>query len=122
MAQVYRPFHPFTLPRRQSYRATKSDYYTHSHDLPPQLGGCQAEPDGEKVRRQVDGDSWRLPLQDGIEPEWSWISSKQARLEAVERLLHNHDAVARFAARAKSGPGFPPAWAELADPNAARSD
>ena len=27
-------------------------------------------------------------------------------------------AVSRFAARAKSGPGFPPAWAELADPNA----
>ena len=61
----------------------------------------------------------RLPLNDGIEPEWSWISPKQARLEAVERLLHNHEAVARFAARAKSGPGFPPAWAELADPNAA---
>lgn len=28
---------------RSSYRATKSDYYTHAHDLPPQLGGCQAE-------------------------------------------------------------------------------
>ena len=28
-----------------------------------------------------------------------------------------YKAIARFAARAKSGPGFPPAWAELADPN-----
>ena len=23
-----------------SYRSTKSDYYSHAKDLPPQLGGC----------------------------------------------------------------------------------
>ena len=27
---------------RESYLGTKSDYYTHVHDLPPQLGGCAA--------------------------------------------------------------------------------
>lgn len=103
---------------RSSYRASKSDYYTHAHDLPPQLGGCQAESGGEGVRKAIDGGDWQLPLTESIEPEWSWISPREARLEAAELILHNHEAVARFAARAKSGPGFPPAWAELADPNA----
>ena len=103
---------------RSSYRATKSDYYTHAHDLPPQLGGCQAESGGEAIRRAIDGGDWQLPLSDSVEPEWSWISPREARLEAAERMIHNHEAIARFAARAKSGPGFPPAWAELADPNA----
>ena len=41
-------------PRRSSYRATKSDYYTHAHDLPPQLGGCQSESGvGPQGRRAV---------------------------------------------------------------------
>ena len=25
---------------RQTYLATQSDYHTHAHDLPPQMGGC----------------------------------------------------------------------------------
>lgn len=25
---------------RETYRGTQSDYHTHSHDLPPQMGGC----------------------------------------------------------------------------------
>jgi glutathione S-transferase len=28
------------LEQRPTYMATKSDYYTHCHDLPPQLGGA----------------------------------------------------------------------------------
>ena len=40
---------------------TKSDYYTHCHDLPPQLGGCQAESSGELVRAEVDGKAWQPP-------------------------------------------------------------
>jgi len=104
---------------RASYRAAKSDYYTHAHDLPPQLGGCNAESGGKAARDDIDGHAWKLPLQaDLIEPEWSWISSAEARREAAERLINNHEAVARFASRARSGPGFPPAWAELSDPNA----
>mmetsp|Transcript_15858 Transcript_15858/g.37438 ORF Transcript_15858/g.37438 Transcript_15858/m.37438 type:complete len:500 (-) Transcript_15858:275-1774(-) len=104
---------------RSSYRATKSDYYSHSHDLPPQLGGCNAEASGKAAREDVDVRAWKLPLETGlIEPEWSWITPAEARREAAERLINNHEAVARFASRARSGPGFPPAWAELSDPNA----
>lgn len=34
----------------------------------------------------------RLPLSDSVEPEWSWISPREARLEAAERMIHNHEA------------------------------
>jgi hypothetical protein len=33
----------------------------------------------------------RLPLAESIEPEWSWISARDARLEAAERIIHNHE-------------------------------
>jgi glutathione S-transferase len=34
------------LEQRSTYLGTKSDFYTHCHDLPPQLGGacCLARP------------------------------------------------------------------------------
>jgi len=38
-----------------SYTLTKSDYYTHSWDLPPQLGGCISEKDGEPYERAING-------------------------------------------------------------------
>ena len=38
--------------------------------------------------------------------------------QAAERLIHNHEAVAAFAARGAGLPGFPPVMAELADPRA----
>ena len=38
------------------YRGTMSDFHTHSHDLPPQMGGCYASGDDahERARRIVD--------------------------------------------------------------------
>jgi glutathione S-transferase len=50
---------------RPTYLGTKSDYFTHSHDLPPQLGGCEMTAEGESVSAIVDGQaggSWQLPL------------------------------------------------------------
>lgn len=104
-----------------SYRLTKSDFYTHVWDLPPQLGGCVFEDEGE-LTKAIDGDvGWRLPLSadnGGAEKDWSWISEDKARREAVERLSYNHGAVAEFAARGAGKAGFPPVSAPLADPNA----
>jgi hypothetical protein len=37
------------MEQRETYLGTKSDYYTHCHDLPPQLGGCAMTPSGQKV-------------------------------------------------------------------------
>lgn len=120
----------------ESYQLTKSDYYTHCWDLPPQLGGCQSEPEGEPYRLAIDGEraigndtdrgSWELPLQPhngGVEPDWNWAGDESAaRREAVERISANHQAIVRFAARGAGRKGVPSVMAPLSDPNAIPSD
>lgn len=118
----------------ESYQLTKSDYYTHCWDLPPQLGGCSYEKDGEPYERAINGDrsldgtrgSWELPLKahnDGIEPDWDWCGDESAALrEATERLSFNHTNIVKFAARGAGKKGMPPYGAPLADPNAISND
>lgn len=115
-----------TLP---SYQLTKSDYFTHCWDLPPQLGGCNYEPAGEPFEKAINGEasildsqraSWSLPLEPhmgGIEPDWEW-ATEGANREAVERVSANHGAIIQFAARGAGKPGVPPVSAPRADPNA----
>jgi glutathione S-transferase len=116
-----------TLP---SYQLTKSDYYTHCWDLPPQLGGCVREPSGKPYEdainglRSLDGTkgSWENPLQPhngGVEPDWEWAGDEQAaRREAVERVSTNNEAIVKFAARGAGRKGMPAVMAPLSDPNA----
>mmetsp|Transcript_8888 Transcript_8888/g.11462 ORF Transcript_8888/g.11462 Transcript_8888/m.11462 type:complete len:552 (+) Transcript_8888:112-1767(+) len=118
----------------ESYQLTKSDYYTHNWDLPPQLGGCTYEEKGELFElaingeRSVDGTqgSWELPLQPhngGIEPDWTWCGDEfTARKEAVERVSGNFEAIVKFASRGAGKKGMPPVSAALADPNAVSSE
>lgn len=40
---------------REVYRGAKSDYYTHCHDLPPQIGGCRVEAAGVPFKDEIDG-------------------------------------------------------------------
>lgn len=115
-----------------SYQVTKSDYYTHCWDLPPQLGGCVSEPGGRAYEAAINGlksindkrdvGSWELPLEPhngGIEPDWEWAGDDDAaKREAVERLTANHAAIVRFAARGAGSKGFPGYGAPLSDPNA----
>lgn len=95
-----------------AYQVTKSDYYTHCWDLPPQLGGCTSDAAGRPYQdaingvRSLDGTrgSWELPLQrdnGGVEPDWAWAAPDEAtaRREAVERLSANHEAIVKFACR-----------------------
>lgn len=68
---------------RQTYRGTQSDFHTHAHDLPPQLGGCWSN--GEQKTKsnqvQVDNGPWfGLPDVTYPEPETS-------RAEALQRVL-----------------------------------
>jgi glutathione S-transferase len=110
-----------------SYRLTKSDYYTHAWDLPPQLGGCTREPTGAAYAKAINGedDHWRLPLEahlSGIEPDWSWITLEEAKRQAVERVTANCNAIVKFAARGAGSPGFPGVSAPLADPNAVSNE
>lgn len=118
-----------------SYQLTKSDYYTHCWDLPPQLGGCVSEPAGAVYRQAINGErrlldddgtkgSWELPLQPhngGVEPDWTWATDgddRTAQREAVERVSSNWQAIVSFAARGAGQPGVPSVSAPLADPHA----
>jgi len=115
----------------EAYQVTKSDYYTHCWDLPPQLGGCTYEVDGERFERAINGErtldgmqgSWELPLQPhngGVEPDWTFFTTDSARAkrEAVERLSANHVNVVTFASRGAGKKGIPSVSASLSDPKA----
>lgn len=120
--------------RFEAFAAFRSDYFTHAHDLPPQLGGCTMTPDGQAVAAMLDGgsggadgpsssSSWRLPLpplSSTSMPEPFAGKSDDAldRVEAAARLVANHGAVVRFALRGAGEPGSRPVSAPLADPSA----
>jgi glutathione S-transferase len=112
---------------RATYAGIKSDYYTHCHDLPPQLGGCEANGDEEQkaMRAAIDGegDAWRLPLAplsaaSSPEPSWTGENAELDRLEAACALVRNANAVVRFAARGCGKAGTRPVSAPLSDPTA----
>lgn len=95
---------------------------THVHDLPPQIGSCQSVPDAAADAATIDGGSWTLNgISDMAElhpPDALGLDPQAARREAAERLLANHVAVARFAARGLGRAGKPPVSAPLSDPRA----
>jgi glutathione S-transferase len=110
---------------RPVFAAIQSDFYTHAHDLPPQLGGCEFNAAGEAAAAALDGAdgvSWRLPLpplsKDSPEAHEAGESPARDRLEAAARLVGNSAAVVRFAARGCGLPGLRPVSAPLADPTA----
>ncbi len=68
---------------RSTYRGTQSDFHTHVHDLPPQMGGCweNGEPQMQINKARVDTGPWAgLPDVTYPEPE----NSKQ---EALQRTI-----------------------------------
>lgn len=78
------------LEQRSTYRGTQSDFHTHAHDLPPQMGGCWANTDLQTHINQnrVDQGPW-FGLPDVVygEPE-------NARGEALYRVLkHRHNII-----------------------------
>ncbi len=73
---------------RSTYRGTQSDFHTHVHDLPPQMGGCYGNglPQTALHQQQVNHGPWEdLPEVGYPEPE-------TARREALHRVLkHRHN-------------------------------
>ena len=61
------------LEQRSTYRGTQSDFHTHCHDLPPQMGGCYAN--GSTRQRQlaarIDAGPWPVVNEDMGDPETS---------------------------------------------------
>lgn len=77
---------------RETYRGTQSDFHTHAHDLPPQMGGCyaNAEPQTVVCQTRVDQGPW-LGLPDVTYPE-----PATARQEALQRVLRHKEALIRL--------------------------
>ena len=76
---------------RSTYRGTQSDFHTHAHDLPPQMGGCWSNNSPQTLLNQVrvDQGSWfGLPDVMYQEPETS-------RSEALQRVLKHHQNIIR---------------------------
>ncbi|MFS6827933.1 glutathione S-transferase family protein [Cyanobium sp. ATX-6F1] len=75
------------LERRSTYLGTQSDFHTHVHDLPPQMGACH--PSGEAGQRLC----WQR-LADGLAPsETSLEEPPEAAREALVRVLKHRLAI-----------------------------
>lgn len=109
-----------------SYIATKSDYYTHVMDIPPQYGPGYPLPGSEVMAARINGrdGSWSLPLPPlsatDLEPYGPLIDpgDEAARHEAALKIVRNHQNIAKFALRGAGAPGAKQFDAPLADPYA----
>lgn len=68
---------------RPTYRGTQSDFSTHVHDLPPQMGGCYDNENPQRLINQskVDNGPW-FGLPDVTYPEL-----ENSRQEALQRVI-----------------------------------
>jgi glutathione S-transferase len=76
---------------RPTYRGTQSDFHTHVHDLPPQMGGCyeNGEPQMLLNKARVDHGPWtELPDVTYPEPE-------NSRVEALYRVIKHRTNIIR---------------------------
>eukprot|EP00887_Chlorella_sp_A99_P006697 scaffold3.g6697.t1 len=111
---------------RPAYLGFKSDFFTHVHDLPPQLGGCVSVGAAAPYAAAIDGvdaASWRLPLPPLSaayvpEPHAPGDDFERVCLRAAARLVENREAVTKFALRGAGQPGPRPVSAPLSDPTA----
>ncbi|MCS5693476.1 glutathione S-transferase [Cyanobium sp. FGCU-6] len=93
------------LEQRPAYLGTQSDFHTHVHDLPPQMGGCYAEasPERRDLSERIDHGPWPI-VADGPDPETSEPPPADAAARAIGRVLrHRGVLVRRYAA---AGDGF----------------
>ena len=88
------------LEQRPSYLGTQSDFHTHAHDLPPQMGGCYASGDAnqQKLLKQIDRGPWPL---DSPDPETSQAEPANAAAIALGRVIKHRTAIL---ARSPLGP------------------
>jgi glutathione S-transferase len=84
------------LEQRSTYLGTQSDFHTHAHDLPPQMGGCYANGDTAQraLAARIDQGPW--PISAPLDPETSQPEPPEAAGVALARVLrHRHAIVAR---------------------------
>ncbi len=86
------------LEQRSTYRGTQSDFHTHCHDLPPQMGGCYAN--GSAHQRQlaarIDSGPWPI-VDEGVgdpetsEPPATDLAQNQPAPIALARVLRHRN-------------------------------
>ncbi len=76
---------------RPTYRGTQSDFHTHAHDLPPQMGGCweNGEPQMHINKARVDEGPW-----DGL-PDVTYPEPETSRSEALHRVIQHRANIIR---------------------------
>lgn len=76
---------------RTTYRGTQSDFHTHSHDLPPQMGGCygNGEPEAQRCAARVDQGPWA-----GL-PDGRYAEPETSRAEALARVIKHRENIIR---------------------------
>jgi glutathione S-transferase len=79
------------LEQRATYRGTQSDFHTHVHDLPPQMGGCYAndEPQTQENQDRVNHGPWF-----GL-PDVAYREPESSRQEALHRVLKHRASLIR---------------------------
>lgn len=79
------------LETRSVYRGTQSDFHTHAHDLPPQMGGCwdQDSPQTRRNQTHVDEGPW-----DTL-PDVGYTEPSSSRREALTRVLKHRQTLMR---------------------------
>ena len=70
---------------RPTYCGTQSDFHTHAHDLPPQMGGCWENGETQMLlnKARVDNGPW-FGLPDVTYPE-----PENSRMEALQRTIEH---------------------------------
>ena len=76
---------------RSTYRGTQSDFHTHVHDLPPQMGGCWENGETQMLinKARVDNGPW-FGLPDVTYPE-----PENSRIEALQRTIKHRTNIIR---------------------------
>jgi glutathione S-transferase len=76
---------------RPTYRGTQSDFHTHAHDLPPQMGGCweNGEPQMLINKARVDNGPWF-----GL-PDVTYREPTNSRAEALYRVMKHRRNIIR---------------------------
>ena len=96
------------LEQRPTYLGTQSDFHTHAHDLPPQMGGCYPSGTAHQraLARRIDAGPWPISAPGEADPETSQPEPAGAAATALARVLrHRHTLISRN----PLGPAFEPA-------------
>jgi glutathione S-transferase len=86
------------LELRSTYLGTQSDFHTHAHDLPPQMGGCYANglPQQQSLAARIDQGPWPIGETEAFDPETSQHEPDEATAVALTRVLkHRRTLVSR---------------------------